>query len=94
MTSAEISANLKTFAVAAIAIAAVLGIQGALDRLERDQKDRLQYRQWVADACTPNDNETAIAKREGGKLRCTIYARDARGFVPIVVSAAVMEVPQ
>jgi len=40
---------------------------GLVDRLERDTEDRLAYRDWVADACTPAPGETVIAKmREGG----------------------------
>ena len=71
----------------------ILGAQGLVDWNERETEDRLSYRQWVADACTPNEGETAIARRENGKLTCTIYARYSRGMTPLIVSAAVMELP-
>ncbi len=80
-------------AVPLVVIALVLGAYGLVDRIERDQEHRLSYRAWVADACTPAPGETVIAKHDGKKLHCTIYSTVERGLVPIVVSAAVMEVP-
>ncbi len=74
-------------------ITLILGAYGLVDRLDQDYDDRLNYRQWVADACTPSPGETVIARHEEGKLHCTIYSRNTRGFVPVVVSAAVMDVP-
>lgn len=93
MTRAEIRANALTLLGALVLVALILIAQGLVDRIERDQEDRLAYRQWVADACTPGDGETAIARQKDGKLHCTIYSHVGRGLVPIVVSAAVMEVP-
>jgi len=74
-------------------LALVFGALAVVDRIERDQEDRLAYRVWVADACTPGVGETAIARQQDGKLHCTIYSHVGRGLVPTVVSAAVMEVP-
>ncbi len=77
-----------------IAIVGLIAVYGLVDRVERDTEDRIAYRRWVADACTPNPGEQAIATNEGGKLHCTIYSNYQRGLAPIVVSAAVMEAPQ
>lgn len=93
MTRAEIRFNLKVIGGAAALVILILGAHGLDDRLERDHEDRLQYRQWVADACTPADGETVVARQDGGKLHCTIYSHVGRGLVPTVVSAAVMELP-
>lgn len=93
MTRPEIRTHLRTLAAAAALVALILGAQGLLDRLERDTEDRLSYRAWVADACTPKRGETAVAEHDGQRLHCTIYVRNAKGFAPVVVSAAVMEVP-
>lgn len=93
MTRQEIREYRNTIAGAAALVALILGAQGLLDRLERDHEDRLSYRAWVADACTPKRGETAVAEHDGQRLRCTIYVRNAKGFAPVVVSAAVMEMP-
>ena len=71
----------------------ILAAQGLVDRVELDTEDRIAYRRWVADACTPNPGEQAIATIEYGKLHCTIYSNYQRGLAPIVMSAAVMESP-
>ncbi len=89
----EFRAYARTLAGAAAMVAVILGAQGLLDRMERDTEDRISYRQWVADACMPSPGETVIARHDEGKLHCTIYSRNTKGFVPVVVSAAVMEVP-
>ena len=94
MTRAEIRANLGTLASALALVMLILGALGLVDRLDRDTEDRLQYRKWVADACTPKRGETAVAENDGQRLHCTIYVRNAKGFAPVVVSAAVMEPPQ
>lgn len=94
MTSAELRAYGATFLSAATLIVLVLGAQGFLDRLERDTEDRISYRKWVAEACLPGEGESATAINDGGKLRCTIYSQRGYGLVPIVLSAAVAEVPQ
>lgn len=91
---AWIGAHLKTLFAALALVILILGAQGFLDKLERDTEDRLAYRQWVADACTPKSGETAVAAHDGGKLHCTIYSHTGYGLAPMVVSAAVMEVPQ
>lgn len=93
MTRSEIRAFAGTLGGAAALIALILGAQGLLDRIERDTDDRLQYRQWVADACTPRPGQTTIATIDAGKLRCTTYSRIGYGLAPQVVSAAVMEPP-
>jgi hypothetical protein len=83
---------MKSF-IALIAIAGLLAVYGLVDIIERTTEDRLSYRAWVADACTPNPGETAIATHDGSKLRCTIYSHTGYGLAPTVLSAAVMEVP-
>lgn len=93
MTRQEIREYRNTLAGAAAMVALILGALGLVDRLERDTEDRLAYRDWVADACTPAQGETAVAENDGQRLHCTIYVRNAKGFAPVVVSAAVMEVP-
>lgn len=93
MTRPEIRAYAGTLAGALALVALILGALGLVDRLDRDTEDRLQYRQWVADACTPAPGEMAVAEHDGKRLHCIIYSRNARGFAPVVVSAAVMEVP-
>lgn len=93
MTRQEIREYRNTIAGAAALVALILGAYALVDRLDRDTEDRLAYRDWVADACLPAPGETVIARHEEGKLHCTIYSRNTRGFAPVVVSAAVMEVP-
>lgn len=93
MTRAEIRANLGTFAAALALVLLILGALGLVDRIERDTEDRLAYREWVADACTPSPGEMAVAEHDGKRLHCIIYSRNVKGFAPVVVSAAVMEPP-
>lgn len=94
MTRAEAIAYGRTIAGAAGLVALILGAQGLVDRLERDHEDRLAYRQWVADACTPAaPDQTAIVKRDGPRLRCSIFIRAEHGLAPQLISVAVMEVP-
>lgn len=93
MTRQEIREYRNTIGSAVAVVALVLLAQGLLDRLERDTEDRLSYRAWGADACTPKRGETVVAEHDGQRLHCTIYVRNAKGFAPVVVSAAVMEVP-
>jgi hypothetical protein len=88
------AAYFKMMGGAVALIVLVLGAKGITDAIERDTEDRIAYRAWVADACTPNPGELAVAANEGGKLRCTIYSNAGYGLAPIVVSAAVMDVPQ
>lgn len=85
----------KAFGIALAAVAGLLVVQGALDRLERDAEDRLAYRKFVADSCIPiRTGESAVATSDGKTLRCTIYRKNTYGFAPVVISAAVMDVPQ
>lgn len=93
MTRQEVRANLTALGGALALVILILGSIGLLDRLERDTEDRLAYRQWVADACTPNPGESAVAIHDGKRLRCTIYSQRGYGLATEVVSAAVMEVP-
>jgi hypothetical protein len=79
--------------IALVAVMGLVGVYGMVDRMDRYADDQISYRQWVADACTPAPGETAIATHEAGKLHCTIYSRNSLGFAPVIVSAAVMEVP-
>jgi hypothetical protein len=88
-----IGVYLRTLGAALALVALILGAQGLLDRIARDTEDRLAYRQWVADACTPGTNESAVAINDGKRIRCTIYSRVGYGLATEVVSAAVMEVP-
>lgn len=95
MTRPELRSYATTFGGALALIALILGAQSLLDRLERDTEDRLTYQQWIADACIPSrEGQRAIATHEGARLHCTIYTNTGYGLAPVVVSAAVMEVPQ
>jgi hypothetical protein len=85
--------TIRNATLGALLTLVILGAYGLVDRLERDQEDRLQYRAWIADACTPGTGETVIARNQNGKLHCTIYSHVGYGIAPIVVSAAVMELP-
>lgn len=89
MSRTNINASISALSLVAL----ILGAYALVDRLERDTEDRLAYRDWVTDACTPAPGETVIAKNDAGKLHCTIYSHVGRGLAPVVVSAAVMEVP-
>jgi hypothetical protein len=93
MTRPEFRGYAATLGGALALIVLVLGAQGFVDRMERDTEDRLAYRQWVADACTPAAGESAVAINDGRRIRCTIYSRAGYGLATEVVSAAVMEVP-
>lgn len=94
MTRQEIREYRNTIGGAVAVVALVLLAQGLLDRLERQTDERIAYRSWIADACTPSPGETSVATHDGKRLHCTIYAQTAKGFAPVVVSAAVMEPPQ
>lgn len=94
MTRAELKANAITLGGAALLIALILGAQGLADRIEREQEARISYQQWVADACIPAANQTAVAANDGQRLSCTIYSKTSIGYAREVVSAAVAEVPQ
>lgn len=94
MTRAEIRAHAITLGGALALIVLILGAQGLSDRIEREQEARLEYRQWVADACIPAANQTAVAAHDGQRLQCIIYSRATPGLAREVVSAAVAEVPQ
>ena len=94
MTRAELKANAITLGGAVLLISLILGAQGLADRIEREQEARLEYRQWVADACIPAANQTAVAAHDGQRLQCIIYSRATPGLAREVVSAAVAEVPQ
>lgn len=93
--------RVKNVGAAIALLVLVLGAHGLVDAVERstesrlrDQEDRLAYRQWVSDSCTPTDSaETAIVKRDGAYLRCRIYRNAAYGMAPNLVSVAVMEIP-
>ena len=94
MTRAELTANAITLGGALALIVLILGAQGLSDRIEREQEARIEYRQWVADACIPAANQTAVAAHDGQRLQCIIYSRATPGLAREVVSAAVAEVPQ
>ena len=94
MNRAELIAYGGTLASALGLIVLILGAQGLLDRMERDTEDRIGYRKWVAEACLPGEGESATAIHSDGKLHCTIYSQRGYGLVPIILSAAVAEVPQ
>lgn len=92
MTRAEMKAHGVTLCGALALIVLILGAQGLADRIEREQEARIAYRQWVADACIPAANQTAVATHDGRKLSCTIYSRSSIGYAREVVSVAVLEV--
>jgi hypothetical protein len=88
--------------LAALAFGALyLGAQGLTDAIERNTEarlrqteDRAAYRQWATDACTPAESDqTAIVKRDGPRLRCSIFIRADYGLAPQLVSVAVLEPP-
>lgn len=73
----------------------LIGIYSAVDLLDRHTEERIAYQRWVAEACLPaRAGERAIAVHDGQRLHCTIYSRLERGYAPVIVSAAVMDVPQ
>lgn len=82
-------------------LALILGAQGLVDAVERntearlrDREDRIAYRQWASDGCTPADaSETAVVKYDGALLRCRIYRHAEYGMAPSLVSVAVLEPP-
>lgn len=77
------------------AIGFLLGAYGLVDIIERDAEDRHSYRRWVADACIPaRAGQAVVAEHDGRRLSCTIYSDYARGLAPVIVSAAVMDVPR
>lgn len=92
MTRAEIRAYGVTLGGAALLVVLILGAQGLSDHIEREQEARIEYRRWVADACTPAANQTAVATHDGKRLSCTIYSRTSIGWAREVVSVAVLEV--
>ena len=94
MTRAEIKAHAITLGGALGLVVLILAAQGLSDRIERETDARIAYRQWVADACTPSANQTAVATHDGQRLQCVIYSRATPGLAREVVSAAVAEVPQ
>lgn len=94
MTRAEIRAYGVTLGGALALVVLILGTQGLVDRLDREEDARVAYRRWIADACTPAANQTAIAINNGRRVECTIYSRTGIGWAREVVSAAVMDAPQ
>lgn len=92
MTRAELKAHGVTLGGALALIVLILGAQGLSDRIERETEARIEYRQWVADACTPSPHQTAVATNDGRKLSCTIYSRSSIGYAREVVSVAVLDV--
>lgn len=85
---------MKTLAGLMVGIC-LLGIYAAVDLLERHTEERIAFQQWTTEVCIPTrSGESAVARREGQRLHCTIYSRLDRGYVPVIVSAAVMDVPQ
>ena len=79
--------------IALLAVIGLLAVYGLVDAIDRGTEDRIAYRRWVADACTPKVGETVVASHDGRRLHCTIYSRAGYGRAPVVVSAAVMESP-
>jgi len=86
--------KLGTALQAVLALVIWFGAQAIADAIDRHTDERVAYRTWVSDACTPGTGETAIAKRDGGQLHCAIYTRAERGFAPQLVSVSVMDLPQ
>lgn len=73
----------------------LLGLYGAIDLLDRHTEERIAYQRWVADTCIPiKRGESVIARHDGQRLHCTIYSRLERGYAPVIISAAVTDVPQ
>ena len=85
---------LGTTLQAILALVIWFGAQAIADAIDRHTDERVAYRTWVSDACTPGTGETAIAKRLGNQLHCAIYTRAEPGFARELVSAATMDLPQ
>jgi hypothetical protein len=87
---------MKPTMIALLAVSALLLLHGLIDRFERLNDDRIAYARWVRDNCLPaHQDDRAVVRLEGTKLRCTILSGVGYGkAAPVVVSAATMEVPQ
>lgn len=85
---------MKALTIAA-ALATVLGAYGLVERLERDAEARIEFLHIVDEKCIPlRDGENTIAIRNGNTVQCRVYIRNTPGMARVLVSAAVMEVPQ
>ncbi len=86
---------MKPTLAALMIVVCLIGVYGAIDLLERHTEERLAYQRWVADACMPTRaGDSAVIVSDGIQMRCRIYSRNVRGMTPVIVSSAVMEVPQ
>lgn len=87
--------RLTDIAWAVVAVCGYLGLQGLLDWQERLLADRAAFREWVEAVCLPiAPDERAIARIEGGKLRCDVIENVGYGRAAALASAATMEIPQ
>ena len=74
---------------------ALIGIYGLVDAIDRATEERIAFHTFVREACVPAQRgERAVATHDGARITCTIYQNYERGRVPVIVSAAVMDVPQ
>lgn len=86
---------LHGLALAASFLILYFGAQGLVDKIDQDANARADYKRWVQESCLPlMAGESAAIVSDGKQMRCRIYTRNHRGMVPVVVSSAVMEVPQ
>lgn len=56
---------------------------------------RVSFLRAVDENCIPlKDGQSAIAIRDHGIVRCHVYSRNSPGLARVLISSAVMEVPQ
>ncbi len=77
-----------------MAVVCLIGLYGAIDIMERATEERLALQHWAEDACIPTRaGDKAVIVSDGRRLRCTIYTNTGYGRAPVIVSAAVLDLP-
>lgn len=85
---------MKPALTALMAVACLIGLYGAIDIMDRATEERLALQRWAEDACIPTRaGDKAVIISDGRRVRCTIYSNSDYGRAPVIVSAAVMELP-
>lgn len=63
--------------------------------LDRDNAARAAFLRAVDENCIPlQDGQSAIAVRDRGVVRCYVYTRNSPGLARVLISSAVMDMPQ
>jgi hypothetical protein len=79
---------------ALMAVVCLCGLYGAVDIMDRATDERIALQRWAEDACIPTRaGDRAVIVSDGSRVRCTIYSNTDYGRAPVVVSAAVLELP-